>query len=320
MKCLAQCFVMIVVMAGIAMAAPPVHLIGDHPDHVVLKQIVSKQILENPRYQGGQFSLIQTEVIRKDNQKYLLTFLKHQKEYSFETAIVTLNMADNAVQRVEVNVKATRIEQIKPSIIEQNPFCPDSKVDVVYATPCDDIASAVAGVNDACNSATKAGYVCKTLIGKEATTIAYKRYLTSCPNLKALGNIGHGGPECILLADGPLCYPWFDSLPDNKLKGKVLYYNSCEVHNSPLETAIMGGGGTRTYIGGNIGLDKGTSENVFKCFWQRTLIGTPPIKMGPALSGCEQNFYPTPDAHGISGDTGLFKRLILIPTPHRIPR
>jgi len=114
MKHFALVLVLLLAIVDVALAGPPMLLIGDYPDQVAIKQIVSQHVLENTRYKNKQFRSVQIEVIHKKGHKYLLIYLIYQNEYLFETAIVTLNHADNAVQRVEVNVNTARIEQLKP--------------------------------------------------------------------------------------------------------------------------------------------------------------------------------------------------------------
>ncbi|MRV72015.1 hypothetical protein GJ700_09850 [Duganella sp. FT92W] len=173
--------------------------------------------------------------------------------------------------------------------------------DMLFETPVDFIASAVAGVQRGCQLGAAAGYVCDTAVGGDAGVQDIRNYLLA-PRLKALGNIGHGNPDGIQLADGMLASQWFTTLPSGTLAGKLLYFNSCQVHNAPLEPAIMGAG-ARTYIGGDLSLPIGSSEEVFKCFWDATLNDKQP--MGAALGACEDAQGLT-GFHGLSGDAGRF--------------
>ncbi len=109
-------------------------------------------------------------------------------------------------------------------------------------------------------------------------------------------------PTVFHFNDGNLSASWFQGLQNHPLAPAVLYFNSCKVHNQPLETAILGAG-ARTYIGGNINLGIGSSEEVCKCFWDKALVRHK--RMGPSLRSCEQSHYPTAGAHGISGDQGI---------------
>ncbi|MBF0208801.1 MAG: hypothetical protein HQK53_18210 [Oligoflexia bacterium] len=283
----------------------PITVIGDHPDKIQLAKIVDSNLIANSR---KSYNKVIVRVLKNGNNRELIVHTTYPGKYLFDTSKIIL-AANNSV--VAVNREITLDRRIIDGLIGHLvPTCPDSTVDVVFATPCNDIASAVDGVETACNTATAAGLKCKTLIGGEATAWNYKRYL-ACPNLKGFGNIGHGNTESILLANGDvLNHQWFTDLTNIYLNGLTLYFNSCQVHNSPLEPAIMSAG-DRTFVGGNVNLGIGTSEMVFKCFWDEVTDNQ--MKMGAALSFCETRYYPTSGAHGISGDTGFFKRLIIGP-------
>jgi hypothetical protein len=62
--------------------------------------------------------------------------------------------------------------------------------------------------------------------------------------------------------------------------------------------------GTRTFIGGIVNLGIGTSEEVCKCFWNKSFTTLSP--MGTSLKNCESSKYPTTGDHGITGDKGVF--------------
>lgn len=281
------------------------------------KRLINNKLLRHPRYKNKKFRQVIVKEVKKQGKKYLVAHLKAKNVYHFETAVVSLK-TNNTISRIEPNVSNIRLRTLVrfPGLVLN--LCPDNSVDVVFATPEDGIPTAVTGVEEACNSAEAAGYTCRTLIGDEATVKAYKAYLLHCPKLKALGNIGHGNTGGILLHDGTLNHGWFTSLANNKLKGEVLYFNSCKVHNNPLDGAIMSAG-TRTYVGGNVNLSIGSSEEVFKCFWDDVLRDGKTMK--PALENCEDIKYHTDGAHGFSGYQGKFKPLIIRPFPRPvIPR
>lgn len=294
-----------------AYAAPAkISILGQRADATTLRNIVNTRILNAPRYRNQQISEVDVKVATFGGQKHLVSTLKYKNIYYFETAVVTL-ASDNKFQKMEINVTPQRaLQLLRAPAIAAISACPDNSIDMVFATPEDGIPTAVTGANAACNSARAGGYRCRTLIGDQATVKAYKSYLTNCPKLKALGNIGHGNTGGILLADGVLDAAWFNSLATNKLKNIVSYFNSCQVHNPQLEPAMMHAG-SRSYIGGNVNLGIGTSEEVFKCFWNDALVNNKAMK--PALTSCEINKYPTTGAHGFSGYQGNFKTLIMSP-------
>lgn len=183
------------------------------------------------------------------------------------------------------------------------PFPPGLKPQMAFGTPVPEIPTAKAAVETACAIAKRAGFRVVKLLGPQASVANYQRLLTS--GLLAFGNVGHGYTGGIVLADGNLTYSWYNSLGNTALKPAVVYFNSCQVFNDPLLQAIMKAG-ARTFIGGIINLLIGASEQVFQCFWKKTLIGTE--LMGSALRSCEKEHYPVANAHGIKGDTGKFRR------------
>jgi hypothetical protein len=173
--------------------------------------------------------------------------------------------------------------------------------DFVAATPVPEIASAKACVEAVHALATSAGLKSKLLLGAEASVANYKHYLAS--GLKGFVNVGHGNTSLIVLSDGSLNASWFQGVSGLALSPAVIYFNSCQVFNNPLQPAMMAAG-ARTFIGGIVNLGIGTSEEVCKCFWTKIL--TLNAAMGPALKDCEKAKYPTVGAHGIAGDLGGF--------------
>ncbi len=122
--------------------------------------------------------------------------------------------------------------------------------------------TAIAAANMAGRIAQEAGYKAVVLTGPAETRQAYKDWL-SCNNLIMLGRVGHGSPQGILAYDGVLDYRYFQGLSATALNNKVLYFNSCRVHNYPLQPAIIGAGAQK-FIGGIENLIVGPSEEVFK--------------------------------------------------------
>jgi hypothetical protein len=236
----------------------------------------------------------------------LIVYLPRTDMFTYETARIELG-SDYSVTSVEQNYDE---QQLVPT--EYDTYsCPDPSVEMVFATPCTEFPTAVAGVNRAYEIATQAGYNCKKLVGSEATSQAYRNWL-SC-DLKAFGNIGHGSPYGILLDDGPLYHTWFQSLSDTELSCDVIYFNSCQVHNSPLEPSIMSAG-TRTFIGGDTNLYVGPSEEVFKHFWENVLLQSQ--GMNVTLYEWQETISNSPDwwwtgNHGFSGDGGIFKSTVI---------
>ena len=174
-------------------------------------------------------------------------------------------------------------------------------VDFVVATCCTDISSAVKAVNFIYDSARSAGLNAVRLLGSNASTGNYKYYLKS--GVKGFVNIGHGHPGGIILSNGTLNASWFQNLTGKPVNPAVVYFNSCQVHNNPLLSAIMQAG-ARTFIGGIVNLGIGTSEEVCKCFWIKSFTSL--SAMATSLKNCEKSKYPTTGAHGFTGEKGIF--------------
>jgi hypothetical protein len=142
-------------------------------------------------------------------------------------------------------------------------------VDFVAATPCPEIPTANAAVERVHSLAQRAGLTSIKLKGDDASVANYRRYLRS--GLQGFVNIGHGSPNGLVLTDNVLKADWFRELRGDPLTPAVVYFNSCQVFNAPLQPAVMEAG-ARTFIGGIVNLLIGESEEVCKCFWHRILI------------------------------------------------
>lgn len=184
-------------------------------------------------------------------------------------------------------------------------------VEFVAATPCDWIGSAVDAVEAIHQWAQDAGLNSVKLLGSDASVANYKQYLAS--GLRGFVNIGHGNPHEIVLDDGRLTYAWFNSL-GRRLCPAVVYFNSCQVFNNPLQPATMKAG-ARTFIGGIVNLGIGTSEQVCKCFWENVLLRNAAMSI---LTTCEAQNYPTTGAHGISGDLGRINFLTAVIDKYKV--
>lgn len=224
------------------------------------------------------------------------------RAYTYTADIVRMKIDESyGVQSVETCYTGGEEEEYEPVPSGRAPVKPKAAPDMVFGTPVPEIASAKSGVETAYKVAVSAGYKAVKLLGKDATVANYRNCLSG--HLKAFGSIGHGYPGGIVLYDGNLTSQWFSSEPRKALWPEVIYFNSCQVFNPPLQPAVMSAG-ARTVVGGKISLLIGPSEEVFKCFWTKVLKAAE--KMGVALTTCERKNYPVANAHGISGDLGKF--------------
>jgi hypothetical protein len=223
------------------------------------------------------------------------------RAYTYTADIVKMNVDDTyGVQSVEMSYQGGEedYEAIPTPLV---PVKPKLAPDMVFGTPVPEIVTAKAAVDYACRLAASAGYKVVKLLGSDASVTNYRNYLSG--HLKAFGSVGHGYTGGIVLSDGNLTSQWFSLQARKALWPEVIYFNSCQVFNPPLQPAIMKAG-ARTFVGGKVNLLIGASEQVFMCFWTKILKGSE--KMGVALTTCEAQKYPTPNAHGISGDLGKF--------------
>ena len=171
----------------------------------------------------------------------------------------------------------------------------------IVSTPVPEIPTAKDAVEKIFATAVAAGLSCKKLLGSEATVSNYKMYLAS--GILGFVNVGHGNTNGIALYDGFLDATWFNGIANQAVSPAVVYFNSCQVHNDPLKSAVMKAG-AQTFIGGIVNLLIGPSEEVCKCFWSKVLTSFAP--MGGTLTQCEKDKYPSTGVHGITGNTGPF--------------
>lgn len=250
-----------------------------------------------------EYRSVKVKVMRKADRSpdHLVAYMLRKDTYTAD--VVRIDVDENYQLK---NVIENYDDSSEPE--DEDPESEDSygeeeeyAVDFVAATCETGIPTAVSAVNTLHQLATNAGLNSKKLLGAAANRANYKHYLTS--GVKGFVNIGHGYTGGIVLDDGTLTANWFNGLTGDPVAPAVAYFNSCQVHNPPLQTAVMASG-ARTYIGGIVNLGIGTSEEVCKCFWDRSLKLL--RGMGTNLTQCERDKYPTTGAHGISGDKGIF--------------
>lgn len=274
--------------------AQDIDIIDDTRANPVLTEDELVSIIDNQLAdQSGEYSQVNVKVADEAGATRMWLYLLSATTWTMDR--VTMLVADSGAVLEAVS------DPTPPAMAAYVGTCPDPSIDMVFATLHTEIPTAVDGVTDACATAVAAGYTCQTVLGAAATVQAYQDWL-AC-DLLAFGQIGHGDPTGIYLADGALDYTWFDTLASDYLDNTVMYFNSCQVHNDPLLQSMMDAG-SRTYVGGIDYLYIGTSEAVFKCYWSDILITG--NNMGPALTQCELDNYPEPGDHGLSGDDGPF--------------
>lgn len=251
--------------------------------------------LETDRYLAIDVFIVDGE---STNSPVILAYLKYR--YSFGLQIVRITLDNkHQVRLVESDVDLTAAEL--QSAASRQAACPDESIEAVFATPLNK-SPMVPNINKAANAAKQAGYSTKVLTGGQASVGAYKNWL-ACKKLVFFGNISHGNTSSIILDDGRLTSAYFSSLPKGSLLNKILFFNSCQVHNEPLDSAIVGTS-VAAYIGGNVNLKVGVAGDVFTTFWSDVLKNKP-NELEPTLRKLEDQLYGSRNAYGISGNEEL---------------
>ena len=271
----------------------------DIDDSGKVESLVRKELLSRST---SKYHAVKVNVSRDLNNaaEHLVVYLLNKETYTAEVVRIDVD-GDFAVRRIERDYddieEITRFDQDSERRRPTDFF----RYDFVVATPVPEIPTALAAVQSIAAKATAAGHRVKILTGAAANVGAYQAYLRS--GLRGFVNIGHGSPNGIVLDDGVLSANWLASLGRRQLNPAVVYFNSCQVFNAPLQPAVMAAG-ARTFIGGIVNLLIGPSEQVCICFWDKCFSST--LTMGQALTSCESANYPTQGAHGISGDRWTF--------------
>lgn len=241
----------------------------------------------------------------------LRTYLLYNDSTSFDSARILLGD----------NYSVTALEQGNEAIIEAAvhssetgasaaELCSSSSsrsvdltgVQLVFSTCEDDLPSAVVAVNRAYEIAVANGYNAIKLIGAEENKANVKALLNA-PGIIGWGRVGYGTDMGIILDDGALYYTYFNSLQPAALENKVIFFDSCEVHNPPLLTSIVEAG-VQKFIGGTRQLTIGPSEEVFKDFWDNVIADNGNIT--DSLNSAQLKYYYSTSAFGISGKGAEF--------------
>jgi len=271
----------------------------DFGDEHRIVEVIRTRVLPAAK---AEYYRVDVKIKRKADQtpKYLVAYLLRKDVYLAEVVRVDVE-SDFHVTDIAWDYDESKDEEDEEDDASMSKGGGACDLDFVAATPVPDIPTARAAAEFLHNLFTTLGFKSKLLLGVDASVANYQMYL-SC-GLKGFVNIGHGNANEIVVDDGTLSAAWFNSVANQSLKPAVVYFNSCQVHNDPLKSAVMRAG-ARTFIGGIVNLLIGPSEEVCKCFWGKILPAA--IPMGDALHTCEKEKYPEEGAHGITGDTGPF--------------
>lgn len=233
--------------------------------------------------------------------KSLILYMLRKDTYTADVKKIEIDQDYNVKAIKDEYDESKDIEEIEEDDVGAR-YAPGryGSVDFVAATPVPDIPTAKQAIEHVHRLAVGAGLRSRLLLGPDASVANYQGYLRS--GLQGFVSVGHGFTGGIVLDDGTLPASWFQSLPSDALTGTVVYFNSCQVFNPPLQPSVMHAG-TRTYIGGIENLLIGPSEEVCKCFWGRSLAPRQD-PMADLVRACEAERYPKKGVHGISGDLG----------------
>ena len=274
----------------------------DRQDEDRIVKVISQDVLPKVK---EKYHSVSVKVEREANgsPKALIAYMLRKNSYTADVTRVDIDQ-EYKVQAIQEDYDESRDigDEAEEESEEGGPaYAEYDVVDFVAGTPVPEIPTAKAAVEAVAQMADSVGLTTKILLGVDASVANYKHYLKS--GLQGFVNVGHGWTQGIVLDDGRLRFTWFQGLTDRPLSPAVIYFNSCQVHNPPLQPAIMSSG-ARTFIGGIVNLLIGPSEKVCQCFWNKALLQE--SRMGDALSECEAANYPNANAHGISGDLEIF--------------
>lgn len=231
---------------------------------------------------------------------HLVAYLKHKDSYLAEVVKIVLD--DYRVVSVEKNYAQPQSDLYQAGDYAERAVCPDpnQNYDIVFGTFNTEIPTAVEGINTVFRLAQSYGLRPVQLIGTEASVTAYQNWL-ACKHIKGLGNIGHGNTYGIVLDGGMLDSSYFSLLPSDSLSPKILFFNSCQVHNEPFLSSVLLAGASR-FGGGILNLKVGIAQKVFICFWNQAMK-TKSSDLEQIMRDCEvQVGYPVIEAYGMSGN------------------
>lgn len=282
--------------------SPAAYAVRDAMDESRVKDIIRTRVLA-PSTREYLHANVKIKRQADQTPSHLVVYLLRKDVYKADVVRVDVDPSYSATNVVQDYQEPESEEDQEAGLPTAGAY--DSGVDFVASTPVPEIPTAKAAVEAIAQMAKAAGFRVKILEGPEATVANYQMYLRA--GLAGFVNIGHGNTSLIALYDGTLTATWFNSLANNPVAPEVVYFNSCETFNAPLQPAVMKAG-ARTYIAGIVNLAIGPSEKVCQGFWTKVLTTT--MRMDDALHQSEQQNYPQQGAHGFSGDGSPFRALI----------
>jgi hypothetical protein len=237
--------------------------------------------------------------------------------------VVYLNRSDMySVKVYRIDMEKDQVSAVIEDYVEEDMdsktcySCPDPEVVALYSTCITEFPSARAAIEYAVQVSEKLGIKTKALYSGEENPTNIQNYL-ACPKLKIWARVGHGNTQLIQVSGGNLTSTFFLGL-GTTLRGRLMIFNSCLVHNNPFEPSIMAAG-TYFFAGGDKNLVVGISEGVFKAFIKKALDEKMELNAAFTAAEKEIGYYD----YGWSGDpsgpphyfTGTTKQYMQVSLP-----
>jgi Divergent InlB B-repeat domain len=289
-----------------------------------------------------QFLQANVKVLYDDggDPDHLLVILLSRTSWGVETLRVDVDN-DYNVTGVTTGYEATA-EDYAQGASWATGTCPDSSKNMVFLTPhlSNDIPTAAASIELAASDANAAGFQAVGIVDSGITKADHLDWM-ACDNLILLGRVGHGSTNAIHFLSGDsldlMAADVTNGMSSTDLNDTQIYYNSCQVHNNgDMLDAITNDAGAQVFIGGDVDLSIGPSEDVFNC-WLKNMVnqantGSPSSLDGisngdgaeDTLTKCEYKHYLNQGQPGGSsdgtGDHGYYgissdKQYLIAPDP-----
>lgn len=257
-------------------------------------------------------SSLQTVRIRfiysKNNvPRSLIVYLLSSKNKGFQLVRINLNSNFTVANVIHhYRLKPEDLAQSPNYAEKTTPVCPDPKVQFVIGNNFFGDESVKKEVHKVYQYAESAGYHPILLTvndpnSPQPTIHSYENWM-SCKNVKGFYNESHGANDEILLSDGDFMYSLVDKDLIEKLKNKIVLFDSCDTFNDPLLAAMtkVDEGDSQKYIAGIVPLPFGSSERTASCIWQLAIEEKELTQS--LIEKCANNNQLPPDSFRIAGN------------------
>lgn len=204
----------------------------------------------------------------------MIVYLLSARFKSFELVKLNVNNFFNVTAtKAPYQLQESDLMQLPAYAHKRMPICPDNSVQFVIGNNFHYDRSVEKEVQKIYELAKSKGYNPYLMDvndqdGPQPTIEAYLDWM-SCDNVKGFYNESHGWERGILLSDGDLYHSAISQNLIDKLKNKVVLFDSCETFHDPLLSAVIHAekGNAQQYVAGIISLPFGASERTASCFW-----------------------------------------------------